>query len=1035
MFLSNAALKRPIAISTLVLGFMVIGLFTLNRIGIDFFPKIDFPYVTIVTVYPGAGPQEVETLVSKKIEDSVSEVDAIKYVKSVSMENVSQVFIEFELGTNIDFASIDVREKVDLIKSDLPDDAKAPVVMKVDINAKPVMNLVLHGQRPIGELFDLADLTLRDRLSQIPGMATVDVIGGKRREIQIQVDVNRLASYGLTILDVLGAIGRENLDLPSGHITQSRIEYTIRFEGEFEHVKDIELVDIPIGNGKTIRLCDVAKIADSFEEQRIISRFNKKECVTLRMKKRADANTVTVVDEIYKRLEDLRKLLPKGVILEVANDDSAFVRYSVKDVLDNMAVGIALTIIILYLFLHNFRATLVAATVIPICLVSTLIPIYFAGFTLNTMTLMALALCVGVLVMNALVVLENIYRRLGKGDSPEKAAAKGTGEIALAVMGSASTNIVVFLPIAFMSGLIGQFFFEFGVTVVFATIISLFVSFTVTPILASKLCKKVDIQRKSKNPLSYFFLLWDLVYDALKNSYKVLVGKALARRWVVIIIALACFFASAQLTRYIGSDMITEADRSEATITVEMPPGTSLSRTTETVKNIETALEQIPEVTGTLATIGKIEGLFGKSTEGVHVAQLLVLLVDKNKREKNILEMIEQMRRVLSSVPAATIMVLQPSGIGGVEAPIQLEVTGPNLDRLEKLSEKIMTFANQIDGATDVDTTWRSGKPEVRIIPDRKKISDHGLSVTNFALMMRAYLEGIVGGQFRDRDEEYDIRVKLRDEDKKSVGAVDNMLITMPGAQALPVSHFAKIERAEGPTQILRKDKQRLVVISMDMAGRSLGDVANDLDQGIAKMDIVPGYSIHQAGRVEHMKDAFADIMMAFGLAIILTYLVLAALLESYIQPFSIMFSIPLSLIGVWISLYLTHETFNIFSMMAVVMLVGIVVNNAILIIDYTVVLRKRGHARTESIQRAASARLRPIIMTTLAAAFAMVPLAIAMGWGAETRSSMAIASIGGLLSSAALTLFVVPVIYTYLDDLEAGFSRLYKKLSPSKIE
>jgi HAE1 family hydrophobic/amphiphilic exporter-1 len=1031
MLLSDVALKRPIATSTLVFGLLIIGLFTLNRIGIDFLPRIDFPFITVATVYPGAGPQEIETLISKKIEDAVSEVDSIKYVRSVSMDNVSQVFIEFELGTNVDFAAIDVREKIDLVKSDLPDDAEDPVILKVDVNAKPVMNLVLYGDPPIGRLYDIADLRLRDQLSQIPGMASVDIIGGKKREIQVLTDGRRLAAYGLSILHLIRALGRENLDLPSGHITESRSEYTIRFEGEFDRIKDIEAVEIPIRDGRTVKLTDLAVIKDDFEEQRIIARYNGRECVTLRLKKRSDANTVAVVDGINTRLDDLRRILPKGAKLDVANDDSAFVRYSVSDVKDNMIIGIVLTIIILYLFLHNLRATLVAAVAIPISIIATLIPIYFAGFTLNMMSLMALAISVGVLVMNALVVLENIHRHLDKGETPLKAASAGTGEIGLAVTGSALTNIVVFLPIAFMSGIVGQFFFQFGVTVVFATVISLLVSFTVTPILASKLLKPNAVKKTSKGPLALFFRAWDKLYGILEKTYKFLMTKSLRWRWLVILIALISFLATTRLASHIGSEMITESDRAQATITVEMPPGTNISETEKTVAAIETIVRRLPEVNATLATVGKIEGMFGKSTEGVHVAEIMVLLNAKSERDKNIKDMLKELRQLLVRIPAEQIMVLQPSAIGGVEAPVQLEITGDDLAQLEKIAAKVLAITHATPGTVDTDTTWRSGKPEIRIFPDRKKLAAHGVDIATFAMVMRTYIEGAVASQFRERDEEYDIRVKLRDSERQSADMVENLFIPLPGGGVAPVAHFARIVHAEGPTQILRKDKQRLITVSTSAKNRSTGEIAKEIDGEIAKITIPPGYRIHQGGRVENMKEAFADIFTAFGLAIILTYLVLAALLESYIQPFTIMLTVPLSLIGVLIGLYLTGETFNIFSLMAVVMLVGIVVNNAILIIDYTLVLKNRGQSRNDALTQASVARLRPILMTTLAASFAMLPLALAWGWGAEMRSSMAVASIGGLLSSAVLTLFVVPVMYTYLDDLSGLTARIIGRFSP----
>ncbi|MEW5736824.1 MAG: efflux RND transporter permease subunit [Thermodesulfobacteriota bacterium] len=1028
MSLASSALRRPVATSTIVIGLIVIGLYTLRLMGIDFLPKMDLPYVTIVTVYPGAGPKEVETLVSKKIEDAVSEVDGIKYVRSLSMENASQVFIEFNLGTNLDFAAMDVREKLDKVLGELPDDAEKPVILKVDVNAKPVMNLVLSSDTvPVGELYDMADRSLRDRLSQVPGVATVDLIGGKKRQIQVLADLTRLSSHGLSILNVIQAVGAENLDLPSGHLTESGREYSVRFEGEFDRPEDVALVEIPLPTGRTVKLTDVARVADDYEEQRIASWYNGDEGVVLRIKKKADANTVAVVDTLLARVPELGKMLPSGVSLDVANEDSAFIRNSVSDLLNNMLVGTLLTVLILYLFLHNLRATVVAAAVIPICIISTLIPMYFAGFTLNIMTLMALALSVGVLVMNALVVLENIYRHLDRGESPTSAAVIGTSEISLAVVGSAGTNLVVFLPIAFMSGIIGQLFYQFGVAVVFATVVSLLASFTVTPILASLLCKRQDAEGR-RGVMGRFLALWDRGYSTVERLYGRALAASLHRRALTLAVSLALFFGAALLAGRIGSELITEPDRSEATITLEMPAGTTMAQTEHVLRKVNDGISSMPEIKGILTTVGKIEGMLGKSTEGVHVGQVMVFLKDKSDREKNIRQVMEEIRKRLSGIPAASVAVMQPSGIGGVEAPIQLEIMGPDFEELQKIGVKAIEAARDLPGAVDVETTWRAGKPELKIVPDRKRLADAGIPAGRFAMVMRAYLEGLDAGKFRDRGEEYDIRVKLSGDDREFAEKVDDMMIALPFGGSVPVSQLARVSEETGPVQILRKDKSRMIIVSMNVRGRSVGEVAGDLDRKLAAETLPSGYRLHQSGQVERMKESFADILMALILAVILTYLVLAALLESYLTPFSIMLTVPLGLIGVWVALYLTGESFNIFSMMAVVMLVGIVVNNAILIIDYMKVLERDGEPRDTAMLRAAAVRLRPIIMTTLAAAAAMVPMALALGWGAEMWASMAVASIGGLLSSAALSLFVVPAAYTLLDDLALRVKAFAKK-------
>ena len=1024
MFLSDASLKRPIAMSTIIFALVVVGLFSYIKLGVDFFPRIDFPYVTVFTVYPGAGPKEVETLISQVIEDAVSEVDGVKHVRSTSMENISQVFIEFEMGINVDFAAIDVREKVDSVKSNLPDDAEPPSILKFDVNAKPIMNLAVTGDKPLNILYDLADDLIKDQLARVPGTASVDIIGGKHREIQILVDQDKLASHHLSIMNVVRALSAENIDLPAGHITEKHYEYIVRMEGEFDRVEEISHIDIQTPLGKTIPITDVANIVDTFEEQRELAKYRGQECVGLILKKRADSNTVKVVEGIRKQLGIINQMLPAGVEIKVVNDDAGFIKNSVSDVVNNMLIGIVLTAIILYLFLHNLKATAIVAIAMPVSVVSTFSLMYFAGFTLNVMSLMALAISIGILVTNAVIVLENIHRHIDMGHTPRKSAALGTSEIALAVVGSTLTNVVVFVPIAFMSGIVGQFFSQFGLTVTFATIVSLFISFTLTPILSSKLLKKNE--KDKKGWLNKVFGLWDLFYERLAEIYKILIGTMLKHRWIVIVLSIIAFFSSMTVVKYLGSEMITEPDRAEVTVSIEMPPGTSLEDTNKTfIRAEEIISEKFRDVvTATYVRIGKIEGLFGKSSEGVHLGEMLVLLTDKKDRDKTVYEIMREMRRELLIIPAATIIASQPSAIGGAEAPLQVEVSGYDLEKLHTLSKRVSKIILQTDGATDVDTTWRSGKPEISIKPKRQRIKDFGLTVAQVAGVLRANLEGVVATEYRVGSKEYDIRVKLTESSRKSVDYVKEFLIPLHNGSTVPLYAISDISEAEGPTQIIRKDKQRLVIISSNMSGRrSLGDVARDIKMNTDLMTMAPGYRIFFGGMVERMEESFADIFIAFIMAVILTYLVLTALLESFLQPLTIMLTMPLALIGVFLSLFITGKTISIFSMMAVVMLVGIVVNNGILLIDYTTVLRAKGLSRDEALLDACPTRLRPIIMSNLAIMLGMTPLAFGMGWGAEMRSPMAIVSIGGLIVSTCLTLFVIPTVYTLFDDLANLFS------------
>lgn len=1018
MFLSDASLRRPVAMSTIILTLLVIGAFSYVRLGLDFLPRVDFPYVTVTTVYPGAGPRETEQLISEIIEDAVSEIDGIKHVRSTSMENVSQVLIEFEMGTDVDFAAMDVREKVDLVRSDLPDDAEAPIILKFDVNAQPIMNLALAGDRPLNELYDLADEDIKDQLTKIPGLASVELVGGERREIQVLVDQERLAAQRLTIHDIVAAFAEENIDLPSGHITEERREYSVRMDGKFRSLDEMRLVDLRTPFGGTIPISEVAQVVDTVEDQREIARFDGAECVGMVLKKRGDANTVSVVARATRAVDEINRMLPPGVRLTVINEDASFIKNSVDDVIGNMLIGVLLTALILYLFLHDLRQTLIAALSMPASIVATFSLIYFAGFTLNVMSLMALGISVGILVTNAIVVLENIHRHMSMGKHVREAAADGTSEITLAVLGSTLTNVVVFLPIAFMSGMVGQFFRQFGLTVTFATAVSLFISFTLTPILASMLLTREAPDARGLR--AWFFRRWDAWYERLAAAYRMALGVVLHQRPLLLAGSLAALIASFSLAKHLGSELTTDPDRGQLTVIMELPPGTPLAETDRQIAQLESSLrEELGDLLrSTYVQVGKVQGLMGRSSQGVHLGEVLLLLVDKGDRVESAHQIQERVRGVVRNTPGAIVTVMMPTAVGGSEAAIQAEVYGDDLDNLHVLSERIREHARQVPGIADLDTSWRSGKPELSITPRRQRIKDFGLSVAHVAGLLRANVEGFVAGEYREGSREYDIRVKLAESGRENAAQVRDFLVPLVNGSTVPLYTLAEVEETEGPTQILRKDKQRIVVVSANAAGRSVGQVTRDVAAFTETMDMPAGYGVYYAGEAEYMEESFRDIYMALFLAVLLTYLVLAALLESFIQPLTIMLTVPLALIGVFVSLFLTGNSISIFSLMSVVMLVGIVVNNAILMIDYTTVLRAGGKAREDALLEACPVKLRPVIMTTAATIFGMLPIALGLGWGAEMRAPMAIVAIGGLVVSTLLSLFVIPVVYTLSDDV-----------------
>ena len=1024
--------------STMILGFIVIGLFSYTRLGLDFLPEIDFPYVTVTTVYPGAGPREVETLITEEIEDAVSTVDGIKHVRSASMENFSQVFIEFAMGVDVNFAAMDVREKVDAIKSELPEDAEDPAIVKFDPNAKPVVYLAVHGERTVDQLWDFADDVLKDRLSGTPGVAAVEIVGGKTREILVAADQTRLSACRLSVLDLVNRLDRENLDLPSGHITESRLEYTIRMDGEFETVDQIRELDLVTPDGDVVYIRDVAEVIDTFEEQRTLARFRGRECVGLTIKKKADANVVRVVDKVLKEVERAKRQLPPGMELEVVDEESAFIRESVKDLRDNILLGIALTAVVLFLFLHSARATVIVAVAMPVAIVCTFTPILFAGFTLNIMSLMGLAVCVGILVDNAIVVLESIHRHLERKGSADEAAASGTSEVTLAVIGATLTNLVVFVPIGFMSGLIGQFFKQFGLAITFATFMSMVISFTLTPILASKLLRGRhggEARSNPYSPLTLFFRLWDKSYELLASVYVWFLGKALALRWGVVFLAAAAFLSSLMLVPHLSVEFVSEPDMAKLTLFLEMPPGTPLKDTDRVLNQLDRIVRTLPDLKHTYTTVGKMEGTFGRTSEGVHVGQALLVFTDKRERDDTIDEIADILRHKLGALPGANVTIHRASPMGA-EAPVQLEITGPDFEKLQDVAGKVQATLTRVPGAADVDSTWRSGKPEIVAIPDRKRIADHGLAVETVGRAMRAGIEGLVASQFRVSGREYDIRVKLAESDRQFSTQVRDILVPIKDKPSVPLTSFVNIESRTGPTQIIRKDKQRVIILSANLAGRALGDLVSETT---AKLEMKreewfpPGYDYYFGGSTEMMREAFLDLLMAFGLAVILSYLVLSGLLESFVQPFILMLTLPLGFIGVFLSLYLTGLTISIFSLMSVVMLVGIVVNSGILLLDYTNALRKEGLSRHEALLRACRVRLRPIIMTTIATVVGMLPVTLSQGLGSEIRVPMAVVSIGGLMVSAILTLFVIPSVYTIVDDFVSLFTRRKAKEEPEE--
>jgi HAE1 family hydrophobic/amphiphilic exporter-1 len=1011
------AVNRPVLTTMIVLSFVVMGFFSWQRLVIDMLPEVDFPYVTVTTIYPGAGPGEVETQITKKIEDEVSTIADLKTLESISRENLSLVILEFELGVDVDIAAIEVKDKVDAIYALFPDDVEPPVVVKFDINAFPIVDLAVSSPRPLEEVYETAKNDIKDHLSRVSGVATIDIIGGREREIQVAVDKGLLKSYGLSLHEIVAAIAAENVNVPTGRITEERKEYTLRLLGEFSDLGQLERIRLPIENG-SIPLSSVAEIIDGFKDQRDLARYKGEPTVRVSIQKRSGANTVDVSEGIFAAVAELEDLLPDDYDIAIAQDNSWFIKDAVKDVTQNIFIGILLTTVLLYLFLHNVRVTMVAAVAMPTSVIATFLLIDFAGFTLNVLTLMALGITVGILVTNAIVVLENIIRHLQMGKNPADAAIDGTTEIALAVVASTLTNIVVFTPIAFMSGIVGRFFFQFGLTVVFATLFSLLVSFTLTPLLASRFfqSRKIDVDstggavrhdKRRVNLIDRFEAAWDRFYTALEELYKGSLVWALRRRLIVIVAAVALLAFSVWLLGNVGGEFMPTLDEALITITVEMPPGSSLNETDSALREIEEILEREPETVSVLVSAGGVN-------QGVEEGTIILRVVEKADRELGIVDYANSLKPKLASIPGAKIRITvgEESGDGGGD--ISIELTGSDFGVLETLSSEIFDSVATVRGLSGLKSSIEEERPELIFLPDRNELDRFGVSSAAIALALRTGYEGEVASLYREEDEEYDIRVRYGESERRNRAAFYATEVRA-GETDVPLTQLGTVLAGTSPQEILRKNRERLVRIDANVASGTMSELVAEIQQKLTDVEYPPGYHLAYAGLYEFQQESFASIFEALFLAIILTYMVLAAVLESFIHPFTVMVTLPLGLVGMSFSLFLTGQTVNIFSLMALVMLVGIVVNNAILLLDYTGVLRSKGLSRREALIEACPVRLRPIIIANLAITIGMFPQALG-GAGSEFRAVMAIVTMGGVIISAVFTLYVIPVVYDVLD-------------------
>jgi hydrophobic/amphiphilic exporter-1 (mainly G- bacteria), HAE1 family len=1014
MFLAKVSINRPVMTTMAILVFIIFGLLAYFSLSLNISPDVEIPWVTVSTVYPGAGPKEIETLISKPIEDAVATVSLIERVESYSLDGISIVIIEFKLKKNVDVANQEVKDKVDAILNVLPTDADRPIVQKVDIRSFPVVDVVLSGDMDPRDLFRIADRQLKDRFSQIEGVAQVNIVGGQEREIRVTLDNRVVYEQNISLPQLMQVLQANNVDIPGGYFSLRDQEYTVRLSGEYSDLETIGEMSIGTRYGPR-KIRQFARVEDAGKNIRMRAiYFNKEQnvrdenVVRLGIVKSAEGNTVEVAKGVRAALPDILATLPEGVTLEVVNDESHFVESSLNDTMSNVFLGVLFTSLVLLVFLHDFRSTLIVAMSMPTSIISTFLLLQVFGLSLNMMTLMGLSVSVGVLVANSVVVIENVFRYKNMGKKNRESAYFGTSEVTVAVLAATLTNIVVFLPIANMSSMVGMWLRELALAAVFATIFSLIMSFTLTPMLASLLLP----EKPKKGRLGTWF---DRFESRNTKMYSSMLSKILKNKTVSAIVvgsAFALFFITMVVFGpHIGVDFLPPLDDGRIRVEVELPEGYNLDESARVLAEIEKRLKKYDEVVHILTDLGRLSFL----DIGPNMGMLTVQLVDRGERDLGVMDMIDVFVEDLSSVPNARIKVFNATESGGPGSPIQFYVLGYELEVLEELKDEIAAAIQDVPGLINLDNTSRAGKPEITVFPRREKLTEAELTTMDLAMTLRSSIEGMAMSQFRELGYEYDITVTLSDESVDTPEKVGNIPIISPVAGAMRISQVADVEFTTGFTKILHRDKY--VTISFTgspAAGVPLGDVTGEIDRRLANIELPPGYRFAWGGNVQMMNEMVEDMIFAFFLAFLLTYMLLAAILESFWQPVLIMITVFLALIGVVLSLYITDTSFSVTSLMAIIMLIGIVVNNAILMLDFANQLRrKEGKLPKEALLLACPVKLKPILMSTTAIILGMLPLALGIGAaGSEWRIPLGVVAIGGLAVSTVLTLFVIPAFY-----------------------
>lgn len=1038
MKIVNFAVKRPVTMIILVSVLIIMGFFTLSKMTVDLYPEMKLPVAAVITSYSGAGPEEVESRVSKTIEGAINTVGNVKTVESRSSAGSSMVIVSFNWGTNMDNAIIDIREKIGIIEGALPDGVEKPMVLKMDPNMMPIMQIGISGGDKIslGQLQSIAEETIKPRLERIPEVASVVVTGGLLREVKVDVDPVKLQNYGLTLGQVTQVLQTENFNSSGGKVNQDQRQYFVRNLQQFESVDDIKEVAILTASGNAVYLRDIATISDGYKDDTQLTRVDGSSAVGIHLLKQSGANTVAACDAIKAELSKVEKELDVKLNIKIVVDQSTFIKQSLNSTQNTIWEGALLAMLVLFLFLRNLRSTFIVFTAIPLSIIATFILMYFNGSTLNLITLGGLALGVGRMVDDSIVVFENIYRHRSLGLSPMQAALTGASEVGSAVIAATLTIIAVFLPMLFVEGLAAVIFKPMAVTISFAIFCSLMVALTIVPLMSYRMLTDQSMAKRDTGTGRIAMLVkkFGLWIDNLGERYTVVVVWALSHRKTIAISVTVLLLASLAVTPLIGAEFLPKTDSGEIAISIETDKGTLLKNTDGVITEVETQLHSIPEINTIFSSIGGSANMFFDGSTQTDKGAISVKLVDKTQRKKSVDTIAEEIRNQVANIAGTKIQVSVTDATSGVMssggAAVNVQVKGDDLKVLQSISDQVAKIVRNVPGTREVTASLTDGKPEMQIKLDRQRAATYGLTPMQVSSEIKNAMQGTVATRYKVEGTEVDVLVRYVPQNHQDLEYLQNLTILTPKGAVVKLSQIASFQLAQGPIQITRVDQVRKADISANLLNRDLKSVMNDIQLQVAKINLPVGYLIEYTGANQDMMDSFSSLGIALLLAIILVYAVMAIQYESFFNPFIIMFSVPTALIGIVLGLLLTGRSFSVPALIGIIMLIGIVVSNAIVLVDYLERLRQRGMARNDAIIEAGRVRLRPILMTAFATILAMLPLALGLGQGAESMAPLATVVIGGLLVSTFITLLLVPVVYSIFDD---WLQKVRRRFSPTQ--